>query len=406
MPSRDTSPNRHAGRRAFLKQCGTGLGAAGLLSACHSGKDGDLAESVGAIPPDPARASDAGALSAKDIEQFGIRHMSELDRLPWFKKNEAGEICLRPDAGIGPIVDTHSHVGWAYGLGRSVDMKQKSPVKYFYDYERDQDVLFTQDHPTSDESSTITRENLAVFAHTPARNRTHTAANLAAEMDRMNYRNIVLLPIEIPHTTRHSEDTFSAAKLDQRLVPFGGIYPKPWGPAKIAQLEKQVKDHGIKAIKYHPVFQLMAPGDPNMMSLFAWCEAHDILVYAHIGYTGKEPKFMREKSEPSGFTKPLEAFPKLRMVFAHTGVRRIDQALEVARKFEDRVWVDISGRSAANIGYIFQRYDKEKILYASDWPFMPLAIMLARALAATEKCPQVRAGFLSGNAVRLLGLPA
>jgi predicted TIM-barrel fold metal-dependent hydrolase len=192
--------------------------------------------------------------------------------------------------------------------------------------------------------------------------------------------------------------------MDARFVPFGGIYPKPWGPKKAEQLEQQIKEHGIKGIKYHPVFQLLAPEDPNMMGLFEWCQARDLLVYAHVGYTGKEPRFMREKSEPERFIKPLEAFPKLRMVFAHTGVRRIDEALKVARKFEDRVWLDISGRSAANIAYILERYDTEKIMYASDWPFMPLAIMVARGLVATESCPNVRERFFSGNAQKLLGL--
>lgn len=395
---------KKSSRRTFLKLCAAG-GAAGGAAAVyfHSRKTPELPESVGKLAPSANAPCPGAPLKPKHIEDLGIRRMSELDRLPWFTKNEAGDLCLRPDVGIGPIIDTHAHLGWAFGLGRSVDMTHTCKVRYFYDYERDQDVLFTQDHPTSAEGSSITRENIKLFLRTPGRNLTHTAANLGAEMDRMNYRNIVLLPIEIPRHARHAHDTLEAAKLDPRLIAFGAIHPKPWGPEKVAQLEAQRKT-GIKGIKYHPEMQLIAPDDPNMMGLFEWCQANNLIVYAHIGYTGREPGFMKRKSEPRLFEKPLQAFPRLRFVFAHTGVRLIDETLGVARKYNDRVWLDISGRSASNIAYILQRYDTEKIMYASDWPFMPLAVMVARGLVATETCPQLRERFFRENAARLLEL--
>jgi len=391
-------------RRMFLKLGGAGVVVAGLSAAYLSTRGkADMPESIGKLQPNADAPCPDAPLRPKDIDDLGIRRMSELDRLPWFTKNEAGELCLRPDAGIEPIIDTHSHLGWAFGLGQAVNMARKCKVQYFYDYERDQDVLFTQDHPTPAEGSSITRESITLFLRTPERNFTHTAANLSAEMDRMNYRNIVLLPLEIPHHARHARETFEASKSDPRLIALGAIHPKPWGPEKIEQLEAQLK-WGIKGIKYHPEMQAIAPDDPNMMGLFEWCEANNLIVYAHVGYTGQEPGFMRKKSEPQRFEKPLQAFPKLRFVFAHTGVRRIDETLEVARKYEDRVWLDISGRSASNIIYILQRYDTEKIMYASDWPFMPLAIMVARGLVATETCPQLRDRFFSKNAARLFEL--
>jgi uncharacterized protein len=390
-------------RRTFLAVCGGGVVAGVAANHYLSRKAPELALSIGRVPAD-ANSFAANASAQKEIEDLGIRHLSEFEKLPWFEKDDTGQFRLKKDAGIGPIVDTHSHVGWAFGLGHSVDMTRTGKVEYFYDYEREQDVLFTQTHPTNEEAAQMSHEDIALFLKTPKRNRTQTAANLVAEMDRMNYRNVALLPIAIPHQSRHATDTLSAVKMDARFVPFGAIYPKPWGPKKIAELERQVKEHAIKGIKYHPVFQLLAPDDPAMMKLFEWCEAHDMLVYAHTGYTGKEPGFMREKSELKRFVKPLESFPKLRIVFAHTGIRRVDDALEVARKFEDRVWVDISGQAAPAITYILQRYDTEKVMFGSDWPFYPLAVMIARGLVATQSCPNLRAGFFGGNAKRLLAL--
>ena len=391
-------------RRRFLKLCGAGAVAAGLsVVYIRSGKKFDCADRIGALQPVADAPSPEAPLKPRHVEDLGIRRMSELDRLPWFTKDDAGDLCLRPDAGVGPIIDTHSHLGWAYGLARSVNMTRRSEVQYFYDYERDQDVLFTQDHPTSKEASCMAREGVKVLVRTPARNRTHTAASLSLEMDRMNYRGIVLLPIEIPHQSRHAHDTLKAENLDPRFIAFGAVHPRSWGSKKIARLEAQQR-MGIKGIKFHPEMQLIAPDDPDMMKLFEWCEANDLIVYAHVGYTGREPDFARRKSEPRLFEKPLAAFPKLRVVFAHTGILLMDETLEVARKYEDQVWLDISGRSASHIAYILQRYNTEKIMYASDWPFMPLAIMVARGLVATEACPQLRERFFCGNAARLLGL--
>lgn len=400
----DTESPKKNSRRRFLKLGGAGAVVAGASALwLHTRAKPDLPESMGRLDVYPGAPCPDAPLKPAHIEELGIRRMSELDRLPWFEKDEAGELRLRADAGVGPIIDTHAHLGWAYGLGRSVDMTRTCKVQYFYDYERDQDVLFTQDHPTAKEASMMTRENIHLFVRTPARNRTNTAANLSREMDRMNYRNIVLLPIEIPYQARHAHDTLEGAKLDPRFIAFGAIYPIPWGPEKIKSLEEQ-RQAGIKGIKFHPEMQIVKPDNPDMMRLFEWCEANDLIAYCHVGYTGREPDFMKKRSDPRKFEKALQAFPKLRFVFAHTGVRLMDETLEVARKYDDQVWLDISGRSAANIAYILQRYDSEKIMYASDWPFMPLAIMVARGLVATESCPGLRDRFFSGNAARLLGL--
>jgi len=395
-------------RRTFL-----GLGAGAAVAAVAGWRyvgraTPDLDLSIGKIPRDADSSVESNSGRLKEIEDLNIRHMSELGRLPWFEKDAGGQFRLRNDAGIGPagtrIIDPHSHVGWAFGFGGSVDMTRRGKVDYFFDFERKQDVLFKQEHPSNEEAAALAHQNLTLWLKTPGRNKTLTVANLAGEMDRMNYAKVFLLPLAIPRQTRHVADTFAAAGMDPRMEAFGAVHPKPWGPKVVAELERQIAEHRIKAIKYHPVFQLLAPDDPDMMKLFEWCEARDMLVYAHTGYTGKEPRFMREKSEPERFAVPLAAFPKLRIVFAHTGVRRVDQALEVARRFDDQVWLEISGQAVPAIAYILQRYDTEKVMFGSDWPFYPLSVAIARSLVATEPCPDLHGKLFAGNAKRLFKL--
>jgi len=348
----------------------------------------------GCVPEEPA---------AEALEDLGIRRLSELDRLPWFEKDDAGVLRLREGAGVAPVIDVHAHLGWSMGFGQPVDMTRRADVQYFYDFRREQDVLYEQDHPTEAEAASIARESLQAALRTPERNCSHTAANLSAELDRMAFESIVLLPLELAGMNgRHAKNTLEAAALDERFVPFGAVHPAPWGPPKADALQGQVDAHAIQGVKLHPVFQYVAPEGRDTLGLFEWCEANDVLVLSHAGYTGREPQAMRAMGEPERFVEALRAFPKLRIVFAHTGIRRIDETLAVARQFEDQVWVDLAGQPAPNMKYILQRYSTEKILFGSDWPFFPLSVMLARTLVATEGCPKVRDNVLRHNARRLL----
>jgi predicted TIM-barrel fold metal-dependent hydrolase len=239
--------------------------------------------------------------------------------------------------------------------------------------------------------------------HTPTRS-THTAANLAAEMDRFNYRHVCLLPIEIPLHARHSEETLAAAETDSRLIAFCAVHPWPWSAKKESKLERLLQS-GARGVKLHPEFQFIAPDNPHAMKLFEWCVAHDVVVLTHSGYTGAEPAWMRRNAEPERFRPALEAFPNLRLILGHAGMKRYQAALAVARDFEDQVWLELSSQFEGPFKMILDGYDREKLLHGSDWPFCPLAVALARALVATESCPECRLDILHNNAARLLALP-
>ena len=70
-----------------------------------------------------------------DFSSLQIRRMSELDRLPWFEKDDAGQLRLKAGAGVPPVLDIHAHVGWSYGFARPVDYRSRGKVIYLYDYE-------------------------------------------------------------------------------------------------------------------------------------------------------------------------------------------------------------------------------------------------------------------------------
>ncbi len=334
-----------------------------------------------------------------------IRRRAELDRLPYFAKDEDGNNVLRPDVGLPPIIDIHAHIGWSYGFNKPVDMRLTCPVRFFYNYDFDQDLMNDDTlHPTPEETARITRESQYALFRVGASTKTHTVANLAAEMDRMNYERCCLLPIEIPFSRAHSTQIANAAKLDKRLCAFAAVHPWPWTVAKERRLEQLVAD-GAPALKFHPEFQFIAPDNPHAMRMFAWCEAHGLPVLAHVGYKGVEPAWLRRKSEPERFRPVLRAFPKLKLLLAHTGITRYEATLAVAREFDEQVWLDISGQNVPISQYILSQYSHDRVLYGSDWPFYPLDVMIARVLVATEGNESLRHKMFRSNAVEFLKRP-
>ncbi len=391
-------------RRQFIKMVCGGLAAAGLMEAgARTGirpfkafsikrPDSDVQAFLGDLPED---AADRAILRASD-----------LDRLPWFEKDATGTLRLAQGADVPPALDCHTHVGWSQGLGADIDMTLRCPVEYFFDHEAPQDLLNVQMHPTEREAKTLSRETEFTLIKTPDRNKTHTAANLLAEMERFKVSHSMLLPVEIPLKSRHLEQTQRAAQLDKRLVPFAAIHPWRWSDNKVVRLQDMLQGR-IKGLKYHPVFQFMAPDAPDAMHLFEWCAENDVVVLTHTGFTGREPGFMCALSEPERFHTPLKTFPKLKMIFAHTGSRaRFPEALEVAKQHMDQVWLEFTGQPVPNIKRVLNEYDPQKLFYGSDWPYYPFSVSLARFLVATSGREHLRPGILRDNFAALMKVDA
>lgn len=387
-------------RRGFLHAAAYGLTAtaaykAGSVVTRATGVDPSFSYSDMAAPL-PAPITDL-------LTKEPVRTRGDLDQLPWFVKDDTGAIRLKDGMGVPPIVDVHAHLGWSYGWGGDIDMNARGPVSYFFDYDTPQEFLLEQFHPTDAEARAMGKESEGVLLSTPARNRTHTAANLLAEMERFNYKSTVLLPIELPVSRHHSERTLEAARMNERLIPFTGLYPKPWNQAKETLAGKRIAA-GARGVKFHPEFQFMGADAPAAMKMFDWCAENDVLVLAHTGFTGREPAFMRAFAEPERFAPALKTFKKLRIVLAHTGSRkRLYETLALARQFEDQVWLEFSGQPVPAIRLILEKFDTDKIVYGSDWPYYPLEVSLARFLVATEGYEHLREKILHDNAVRLLG---
>jgi uncharacterized protein len=304
---------------------------------------------------------------------------------------------------VPEIIDDHSHLGWSYFFGGVIDhMDASRPVKYFYDYDVDQDVLNEKVHPTPEEGKLIEKDIYVIIFRCPPIARTQTAPHMIKEMDNLNVKNILVAPIEIPIRSRHARQTFAtAAKCGGRLIPYAGVHP--YTPS----YEKRIRDmvaQGARGFKYHPEFQFVAPDNKKALRIFALIEELDLPVLCHSGFTGTEPGFMQKLAALPRYRVIFESFPKLKFILGHSGLKNIPEALAYAAEFP-QVYLDLAGQTAECTREIIQKADTDRILYGSDWPFYPMAVTLARTLVATEGMPEsVRKKILHDNAQRLFKL--
>lgn len=338
-----------------------------------------------------------------DILDIDVRTLDDLAKLPWFEKRDDGHIWMKEGADCPPIADDHSHLGWSYFFGRVINhLDAPGPVQYYYDFTipAEADILHEQGHPTDTEAKMIEKDCYLIIGRCPPVSKTQTVPNLLAEMERFDVRHIVSAPIEIPGRSRHARQTVAACKSDPRLISYAAVHPQT--PSYEQRIKDQVAD-GALGLKYHPEFQFCAPDNPRAMRIFAVCEELGLPVLCHSGCTGEEPPFMQKLATMDRYRVIFETFPKLDFIMGHAGLRNTEEAIAYANEFP-RVWLDLAGQTTPQIELVLEKADHDRILYGSDWPFYPMAVTIARTLAALEKYPQAKEKVMYKNMERLLKL--
>lgn len=335
-----------------------------------------------------------------DYEKYNIRTIPELAGLPWFEEGEGG-IRIRTEAGVPPVLDVHTHLGFSFGFSSVINLKARTKsVTYFWEYNQPQDILGERTLFGENEEKKLTEEMWWVMVKTPPRAHTHTLPNQIAEMDRCGVSRAVSLPVEIPFWPRHAEHTIATLKGQDRVVSFAGVHP--WDIDPRAKLKRQLSE-GCLGLKYHPEFQFHPPDSSHALRLFGFCEEMNVVVLSHSGSTGSEPPWLQKLSDLSRFKVLFKNFPKLRFILGHAGIRDLDKAIAYSREFPN-VYLETSGQPVPALLKIFSQADHDRVLFGSDWPFFPIAVSLARALVATEGDPELRKKFLRDNAAKLLGI--
>jgi predicted TIM-barrel fold metal-dependent hydrolase len=200
-------------------------------------------------------------------------------------------------------------------------------------------------------------------------------------------------------------------KYPDRFIGFAGI--DPWkGEAAIKELERCVRELGLKGVKFHPGRQQFYPNDTRFYPLFETASALGAPVLFHTGMMAAGAGTPGGRGVRLDYTRPIYLdhlaadFPNLTIIAAHPSWPWADEGLALARH-KANVFLDLSGYLPKYIPPQYIQFAntllQDQMVFGSDYPFIPPERWLADFEEAGFR-PQVREKILLLNARRLLGL--
>jgi predicted TIM-barrel fold metal-dependent hydrolase len=331
-----------------------------------------------------------------------FENLQALSRLPWFAALPNGRVKIK-DAGVGPIVDFHTHLALAFINPLQVDLFRGTPKTETYLPSCCAFDLnpYANRNFTPAQLSTLERD-LTVNSFGPGGMRaTHTAPNLVSEMDELGVVRSVILPIDLPFGSNNAGAFLAVAKREQRLVAFGSVHPHTWGAS--ARLAAQAAA-GARGLKFHPAIQLTRPDDPRAEDLYRQCGERGLLVFWHCGPVGIQNPLSEELTQVAHYERPIAENPNVTFILGHSGALQADRAIQLANRYRN-VYLELSSQGLPMIRRLVREAPPDRLLFGSDWPFYPEAVPLAKVLLATEGHPWLRHKVLYANAAHLLRLP-
>jgi predicted TIM-barrel fold metal-dependent hydrolase len=202
-----------------------------------------------------------------------------------------------------------------------------------------------------------------------------------------------------------------AQQYPERFIGFASV--DPWkGVMAIQELERSVKELGLRGLKLHPTTQAFFPNDTQFYPLWKKCAELDIPVLFHSGQTGVGARTPGGGGYKLKYAHPLllddvaADFPDLTIIMAHPAVPWQEEQLAVVLH-KGNVYMDLSGWSPKYFRPILTQYAttllQDKVLFGSDYPVIQPDRWL-RDFDALEMKPEVRQKILLENAKKVLKL--
>lgn len=191
---------------------------------------------------------------------------------------------------------------------------------------------------------------------------------------------------------------------------FGSVDPHK-GDKAIRELD-QIKELGLKGVKFHPTIQAFKPDDPSHWPLWGRCQELELAVLFHTGTSGMGAGQPGGQGLKLDYSRPIRLdavaadFPQLQVIAAHFGYPWHLEMLAIALH-KTNVFIDISGWAPRYIPTEVVREMtgrlQDQFLFASDYPFIQPQRVLDEldSLKIPEAALQK---ILVGNGSRLLGL--
>jgi uncharacterized protein len=200
-------------------------------------------------------------------------------------------------------------------------------------------------------------------------------------------------------------------KYPDQFIGFASV--DPWkGAMAVRELERAVKELGLRGLKLHPTTQAFFPNDTRFYPLWEKCAELGVPLISHTGQTGVGA------GRPGGgglklkYAHPLHLddvaadFPDLIIIMAHPAVPWQEEQLAVAMH-KANVYIDLSGWSPKYFRPVLVQYAnsilQDKVMFGSDYPVLQPERWL-KDFEALEMKEEVRHKILLENARKLLKL--
>ena len=200
-------------------------------------------------------------------------------------------------------------------------------------------------------------------------------------------------------------------RFPETFIGFAGV--DPWkGKAAIEELERAVKELGLRGAKFQQAAQAFFPNDRRFYPLWEKCVELKIPILFHCGTTGLGAGMPGGLGIKLKYVDPLPIdevaadFPELTIICAHPAWPWTDMAIAMAIH-KANVYVDLSGWSPKYFPPQLTRDInsrlQNKALFGTDYPFIKPERWL-RDFEQLELKPEVRQKILIENAKKVLKL--
>jgi len=343
-----------------------------------------------------ALAASRAAAAAETI----LKDCQALDTLPYFTRDAAGALILRPEVAE-KIIDFHTHIGLSFLGMAPLDLDREDDEAKPYFPVRGNEInmdTYAAASFTPETEKTAQQESVKQAFTKKGYAGTHTPKNLLKEMDRNRVTHSVLLAIDYPGLSHNSETYLKVCREHPRLIPFVSVHPKD---ARLEHKTRAFREAGAVGMKVHPPMQFIRANHPKCMKLTKLCGELGMPVLFHSGHSPIAPGFQKDYPRIEHFEEPVAKQPGTTFVLGHGGIDQWRELIALAKK-NANVWIEISGQPPAHIREMLDAGLEDRVLFGSDWPYYLESLPLAKLLLATDDAPAVRQKLLYDNAVRLL----
>jgi hypothetical protein len=188
----------------------------------------------------------------------------------------------------------------------------------------------------------------------------------------------------------------------KELIPFANV--NPYLSTRLGEeLERCVRDLGMKGIKLYPTYQQFYPNDRTLYPLYAKAQELKIPVMVHTGsslFRGSRMKY----GDPVLLDDVAVDFPDLTLIQVHSGRGFWYAQAFFMAQLHANMHMEIAGLPPQNLLKYFPDLEKNagKILFGSDWPGVP---GIGKNIAAIRALPikeETKAKILGENAAKIL----